>query len=281
MNPKRNFEASTAKRSRALQRCVDVGLAAMFVTLMTTATVEEVAHEWIGITTFALFVVHQALNRRWWKNLLRGKYTLLRSVETIVNVGLLLCILGQMTSSLILSEHAFGWLPAFPGAAWARIMHLVCSYWGFMLAAVHTGLHVHTFVHRRNHRDVVRANGKDTVANQNVRSTHNFSESEQNEHRVPVVPIVVSALFVAAGTWSFVQLDMETYLLLQSQFLFVDYTVPLPLTALRYLLVAAGIACLAHGFAYICRARTRAKHTAHLSIPRGTSKQMHYPQSEE
>lgn len=237
-----------------LKRCVDVGLAAMFVTLMTTATVEEVAHEWIGITTFALFVVHQVLNRRWWKNLLRGKYTLLRSVGTIVNVGLLLCILGQMTSSLILSEHAFGWLPAFPGAAWARIMHLVCSYWGFILAAVHTGLHVHTFVRGRTH---------------------------VHKRRVPVVPIVVSALFVAAGTWSFVQLDMGTYLLLQSQFLFVDYAIPLPLTALRYLLVAAGMACLAHGFTYICRARARTKHTVHLSIPRGTSKQMHYPQSEE
>lgn len=273
-----------------LQRCVDVGLAAMFVTLMTTATVEEVAHEWIGITTFALFVVHQVLNRRWWKNLLRGKYTLLRSVGTIVNVGLLLCMLGQMTSSLILSEHAFGWLPAFPGAAWARIMHLVCSYWGFMLAAVHTGLHVHTFVHGRHQTDDIRkhassehehTNGKGTVANHGASSTHDLSKSEQNKHRVPVAPIVVSALFVAAGTWSFVQLDMGTYLLLQSQFLFVDYAIPLPRTALRYLLVAAGMACLAHGFTYICRARTRAKHTAHLSIPRGTSKQMHYPQSEE
>lgn len=51
---------------RAVHVAVDACLAAVFVALMATATVEEFAHEWLGISAFALFAVHQVLNRRWY-----------------------------------------------------------------------------------------------------------------------------------------------------------------------------------------------------------------------
>ena len=205
---------------RAGLRCaVDAGLAAVFVALMATATVEEFAHEWLGMAAFALFVVHQVLNRRWWARLLKGRYTVLRALGTAANLGLVLCMLAQMASCVILSKHALGWLPAFDGAWWARVMHLLGSYWGFVLASVHAGLHL-------------------------------AGPARVLARRGGALLWIARAVAVAAacfGAWSFVQLDFGAYLALASQFVFVDPTVPLALTAAEYASAGVLFAVIAHG----------------------------------
>ena len=104
-------------------------MALVLVAIMTTALVQEAPHEWLGVTLFVLMAIHIVLNRKWLASIFRGHHSALRIVQIVVIVGLAACIIGQFASSLVLSKHAFGFLPAFPGAGWARSVHMLCSYW--------------------------------------------------------------------------------------------------------------------------------------------------------
>ena len=201
---------------RVIRLAIDVGMALVFVALMATATVEEVEHEWLGSSMFVLFTTHQVLNRKWWTSLLKGRPSAVQLLGSAATLGLTLCIIGQAASSLVLSEHAFGFLPAFPGAAWARIVHMLCSYWGFVLAFVHAGFHV---------RSLAKSKGA---------------------HALAWPARIVWFAVAVFGVWSFIKLDLGTYLFLRSQFLFVDVSVPLALTAAEYAAVGVLVAGVAH-----------------------------------
>ena len=187
------------RRRTAVRRVVDVSLAFAFTLLMATALVEDFAHEWLGIAAFVLVAVHQVLNRAWWRALPRGRYTARRVTSTAVNLGLVCCTLALLASSVVISTHAFGWLPAIAGASWARTAHLAGSYWAFLCVAVHVGFHVQPALAR-----VWRRGGVERV--------------------VLLAACVACAL---AGSWCAVTLDVWTYLTLSVPFVFVDATVPL------------------------------------------------------
>lgn len=211
---------------RMPRRIVDIAFGAVFVLLMASAVVQEVAHEWLGVAAFALLAVHLALNRRWWARLLAGAYRPLRAVQTVVNLALVACLLGQVASSLVLSEHAFGFLPAFPGASWARVVHLACSYWGFALMAAHAGLHVEPLARR-----MAASRGAVWLAR------------------------IAFAAVACFGAWSFVQLGLASYLTLQVQFVFADAAVPLAFSAAQHAAVAVLIGGIAHYAAKPLRSR--------------------------
>jgi hypothetical protein len=79
------------------------------------------------------------LNRRWFKTLFRGRYGTVRIMQLVPIAGLAVCIVGQIASALVLSKYALGFLPALPGASWARRVHMLCSYWSFVFAFAHAG----------------------------------------------------------------------------------------------------------------------------------------------
>lgn len=192
---------------------VDVALAVLFVAVMATALVQEVPHEYLGIAVFAAVVVHVVLNRRWFKALTHGRYRAVRVLQFVAVVGLLVCIVGQVASSLVLSKFAFGFLPALPGAALARRVHMLCSYWSFVFAFAHAGLQLKGFGR------LVRAKGAAPAAS--------------------VWLARVGAVAVSCyGVYAFVQMNMGAYLLGQVQFAFADFTVPIALLFARYAAVA-------------------------------------------
>ena len=53
---------------------------------------------------FVLFIFHHLLNRNWYSNLFRGKYTPLRILQTAADVLLLAAMIGLMVSGIILSR---------------------------------------------------------------------------------------------------------------------------------------------------------------------------------
>lgn len=181
---------------KVVRAAMDAALAAVLVALMATSLVEEAPHEYLGIAAFVLMTAHQVLNRAWWRTLGRGRLTARRVVSIALNCAVALCVLGLMASCLVLSEHAFWWLPALDGAWWARPMHLACSYWLFMLGALHLGMHL----------DVRRIVTRGSVA---VR-----------------VGLALLAVIACVGVWSFTNLDVALYASMQSQFVFADATVP-------------------------------------------------------
>lgn len=108
--------------------------------LMSYALIGEAVHEWLGIAITVLFVVHHGLNFARFKSYFKGRYTPVRLFGAIVNAALLLVMLLLPLSGIMMSRHVFPTL-RFGSAAGARTIHLLASYWGFILMSVHIGLH--------------------------------------------------------------------------------------------------------------------------------------------
>ncbi len=221
--------ADEKKRGRALIRiAVDAAMAALFVSVMATALVYEAPHEYLGIAVFSAVVVHIVLNRRQFKALFHGRYNIVCALQLVAIAGLLACVIGQIVSSIVLSKFAFGFLPSLPGTTWARRVHMLCSYWGFVFAFIHAGLQFKGF----ERLVLPKGTGSSTV----------------------IVWIARTAfVFIACfGVYSFVQSNFCSYLLGQVQFALVDYSEAIVLAFARYASIAVLIMgmfhCLRWGF---------------------------------
>ena len=109
--------------------------------LMAYSMAGEVIHEWLGIGIFVLFLLHHILNSQWIQNLRKGKYTLFRILQTVLVILVLVSMAGSMLSGIVLSRHVFSFLPVMGGSSWARKLHMLSAYWGFIFLSLHLGLH--------------------------------------------------------------------------------------------------------------------------------------------
>ena len=116
-------------------------------------------HEILGMILFVLWVVHLVLNRAWIKGLLKGKYNALRIMRTVINCGVILCVLLLIVSGIILSNHLFAWLEIESGASFARTAHMLASHWYLFFVSLHIGLHLSLFVRGKVAMGVVSALG--------------------------------------------------------------------------------------------------------------------------
>jgi len=116
-------------------------------------------HEILGMILFVLWVVHLVLNRAWIKGMLKGKYNALRIVRTVINCGVILCVLLLIVSGIILSNHLFAWLEIESGASFARTAHMLASHWYLFFVSLHIGLHLSLFVRGKVAMGVVSALG--------------------------------------------------------------------------------------------------------------------------
>ena len=207
--------AGNIKRGRSWARvALDAAMAALFIAAMATALVQEAPHEYLGIALILAVVAHIVLNRRWFKALFRRRYNAVRVLQLVAIVGLLACIAGQIASSLVLSKFAFGFLPALPGEGWARRIHMLCSYWGFVFAFAHAGLQFRGFARLAQSKDAGASDAAVWVAR---------------------LAFAAAACF---GVYSFMRLNLGAYLLGQVQFAFADYSEPIALSFTRYASVA-------------------------------------------
>ena len=120
---------------------LDVLMTALLVVLMAYPVTGQVVHEWVGAGMFLLFIAHHLLNLYWLKTLGNGKYNGQRILQTVVDVLLLADLLALMFSGIRLSRYVFTFLPVLGSAATARRLHMLASYWGFVLMGFHLGLH--------------------------------------------------------------------------------------------------------------------------------------------
>ena len=114
--------------------------------LMPYEMAGETAHEWIGMAIFILFILHHLMNRRWTGNIRKGRYTPVRIIQTVLAFVLLVLMIGSMVSGILLSRHIFRGVNIAGAANLARNVHMICAYWGFVLMAVHLGIHWNMFI---------------------------------------------------------------------------------------------------------------------------------------
>lgn len=193
---------------RKIRWSVDILMMLALFFLMSYHFWGETAHEWAGAGMFVLFIVHQVLNRGWYRSLTRGKYTPVRILMLSVNILTLAALVILMYSGITMSRHVFVFLPARGGMAAARRLHIIGSYWGFLLMSLHLGLHWGMVWSK-----LERMTGK------------------QNEY----LYLAGSVLLAVYGAYAFIKRDFLSYLFLKSEFVYLDYSEPKILFYLDYM----------------------------------------------
>lgn len=129
------------KPKQKVKIIIDGLMTALLVVLMAYPVTGQVVHEWVGAGMFLLFLAHHVFNLYWLRTLGKGKYNRQRILQTVVDVLLLADMLVLMFSGIRLSRYVFTFLPGLGSTAAARRLHMLASYWGFVLMGVHLGLH--------------------------------------------------------------------------------------------------------------------------------------------
>ena len=201
------------KPKMILKLAVDIGMTAALLLLMAYELVGQAAHEWIGIGMFALFVIHHILNGRWIRNLLRGRYNPVRIMQTGLVLLILCAMAGLMVSGIILSRHALSFLPIKGGRSFARNLHMLSAYWGFVLMSVHLGFHWSMMM--------------------GMAKKFFPKPSAVRKWVLRILALVIAGY----GVYAFIRRDIGIYMLLRSHFVFFDYEEPLVFFYLDYIAV--------------------------------------------
>lgn len=216
--------------------CADILMTVALLFLMGYQFWGEAAHEWIGAGMFVLFILHHILNLNWHKRIFKGNYTAMRTVTLCVDILVLLAMLALMYSGIVMSRHVFAFLPIESGMALARKLHILGAYWGFVLMSLHLGLHWNMIL------GMLRKQIKLPVSR--ARNTALF---------------LASAVIAAYGVYVFISRNFATYLFLQSEFVFLDYSEPKLLFYLDYLALMGLCVFIAHYASKLCRRKKEVK----------------------
>lgn len=199
-----------------LKIVVDIAMTVALMLLMSYELIGQNTHEWIGMAMFILFLVHHALNRKWILNMVKGHWTPVRIWQTVLVVWVLLTMLGSMVSGIILSREAFAFLPIHAGQSWARTLHLVCAYWGFVGMSLHLGFHWSMMM---------------VMAKKHISG--------------PIYRFLAAGIAVY-GAVAFVKRDIGSYMLLKNEFVFFDYSEPLIFFFADYIAIMGLFVCVGH-----------------------------------
>ncbi len=125
---------------------LDIVMIVMMPLLMAYSLISETWHEIMGTAIFILFITHHILNRKWYSGINKGKYIAQRIFRTILDVLLFIFMFLQPISGILISKHLYTFLPVFPITSEMREIHLMESYWGFILLSIHAGIHLKPLV---------------------------------------------------------------------------------------------------------------------------------------
>ena len=184
------------KSKTIIKRVVDVALTITLLLLMAFQVTEQLAHEWLGVTMFALTIVHQLLNRKYYAALFKGRYNALRVFQLIVNTLLLLSFVCTALSGMMMSRFATPFMNGILPSSVVRQGHLALSHWSFVLMGLHLGLHFGIITSRMKNRAV----------------------------RI-VLAVVMTGISVY-GFYLFFSSDILNYMLFKNPFAFLDYSKP-------------------------------------------------------
>lgn len=212
------------KASVKFKICVDVMMTAALYACMAYMLVGEETHEWIGSGLALLFVLHNALNRKWYAALLTGRYTPLRAFQTAVNLLCLVSMAAAAVSGAAMSRYLYDIPFLSGGASLARTVHMLAAYWGYCFISLHLGLHWSMML--------------------------GMMKNAAAPQRAPrwITPLLRTAGAAAAllGAHALMRHSLLDYMFLRNQFVFFDTERPLCLFFLDYAAIMALWAWLAH-----------------------------------
>lgn len=197
----------------------------------------DVAHEWIAVGISVLFIAHHVLNLNWYKTMFKGKYTPYRTLQLIIDVLVFVPMIGLMVSGIMLSQHVLVFFPITGGTSFARILHMLATYWGFVLMALHLGFHWSVFI---------------SMARKATKTT------QSSPSRTTLLGLVGTAIALY-GLYVFINRDLLSYMLLQNLFVFLDYGESRVLVFLDYLAMMGLFVWIGHNVKGLLRERSASK----------------------
>lgn len=105
-------------------------------------------------------------------------------------------MLLQMYSGIVMSRYVFSFLSIDANMAMARRLHILGSYWGFVLMSFHLGIHWNMFINM-------------------AKSKIGILKKIKKE-----ILLVIGILIALYGVYVFINRDLISYLLLQTEFFF-------------------------------------------------------------
>lgn len=202
---------------------IDLIMTVLLLFLMARQLTGDSAHEWLGAGMLILWIIHHILNRSWYSHLFKGKYTLMRILQTVTNFAVLLSMFGLMVSGIILSREVFAFLPISGGIALARPLHVLSAFWGFVLMALHLGLHWNMILGM-------------------MRKATGPAASKPLQIFLPIAAAVVAGY----GLYAFLKNQFLSYMFLTSSFVFFDFERPVLLFFTEYMAIMGLFIFLAH-----------------------------------
>lgn len=116
---------------------LDISMAVLLPMLMAYSLIGEMFHEVVGTAIFVLFIIHNILNRKWYRSI-RSR----NIFQVCLNLFLLVFMILQPVTGILLSKHLYTFLPALPVSAQLRSIHMILAYWGYVMLCVHAGTHL-------------------------------------------------------------------------------------------------------------------------------------------
>lgn len=211
------------KKKFVFKIAVDMVMTVLLLFLMARQLTGDSAHEWLGAGMLILWIAHHILNRSWYSHLFKGKYTPIRILQTVTNFAVLLSMLGLMVSGIILSREVFAFLPVSGGIALARPLHVLSAFWGFVLMALHLGLHWNMILGM-----VRKATGPIT------------------SKPLRIILRIAAAMIAGYGLYAFLKNQFLSYMFLSSLFVFFDYERPVLLFFTEYMAIMELFIFLGH-----------------------------------
>lgn len=133
-------------------------------------------------------------------------------------------MVGSMASGVILSRHVLSFWPISGGRSFARSLHMISAYWGFVWMSLHLGLHWSMMMAMAG------------------KAFPNGSAIRTWALRILAVVIAVY------GVYAFAKRDIAGYMFLRIQFVFFDFEEPLIFFLLDYIAVMGLFVFVGHYF---------------------------------
>ena len=214
-----------------IKKIIDVVMTILFIVLMGYYVTDNKVHEILGTITFILFIIHHILNIKWYKSIFKGKYNFRRTFHIILNLLLFIAMVGMMVSGIMISADVFAFLD-IPTTMFGRRLHMLSTSWGFVLMAIHVGLHISTLMNKLN--------------------------TKMKNSTFEYVYYFVLVLLAGLGIYSFINLRVWEDMFLMNDFKFFDYEQSPILFYLKYLLVLIAIALVIYIiFSFIRKVKNR------------------------
>lgn len=189
------------KKRSVTKMILDLLMTILLPLLMIQALAGEELHEWIGILMLIIFIAHHLINFSWHKNLLKGKYNVIRGLGILINAGILICMVFSAISGIVLSQYVFVFLDIDQGISFARSAHMIGTHWMFVLISLHLGIHI-KIIKGYLEQSIKRKLGK--VSNS--------------------VVCIMTGIAAIYGLKIFIDTKLWQYMFYQAQYMFYDFT---------------------------------------------------------